>query len=180
MAGWNLLNITHRSKAKMASQFYDLNITHLEDGTIRLEQGDYSGDSVIIDLHPVQAAFLTDNKPARPVSERITTLERRLRWLRDRFEECYAALPPDMHERCPEAPEFSSWLMASVDVATEFCADLNDPHPNPQDKPHHSALAELSHDSGGVSQPNSLKLNREPPMAGDEDLFSDRAGSKQV
>lgn len=29
-----------------------------------------------------------------------------------------------MFERCPEAPEFSMWLQASIDVSTEFCADF--------------------------------------------------------
>jgi len=55
---------------------------------------------------------------------RIATLERRLLWMRDRFDECHAALPSDMFERCAEAPEFYAWLQASLDVSAEFCADI--------------------------------------------------------
>jgi hypothetical protein len=108
----------------MTSQFYDLTTTELADGTIRLEQHDYSGESVILDLHPIQASFIANGLPANTVPKKIATLERRLMWLRDRFEECYVALPRDMHDRCAEAHEFDSWLQASIDVATEFCADL--------------------------------------------------------
>ena len=118
----------------MNNQFYDLNIETLDDGTIRLEQRDYCGESMILDLHPAQVAYIADSlavsTPERIqtqpnwATDRIATLERRMCWMRDRFEECYAALPSDMHKRCPEAPEFHAWLMASIDVATEFCADF--------------------------------------------------------
>ncbi|MDP3497943.1 MAG: hypothetical protein Q8R84_09845 [Candidatus Nitrotoga sp.] len=118
----------------MNNQFYDLNIETLDDGTIRLEQRDYCGESMILDLHPAQVAYIADRLPAKApehiqtqpnwTMERIATLERRMSWMRDRFDECHVALPPDMHERCAEAPEFHAWLMASIDVATEFCADF--------------------------------------------------------
>lgn len=115
----------------MKTQFYDLNIETLDDGTIRLEQRDYCGESVIVDLHPQQVrhianglSVVTHQAQSNGTAERIATLERRMCWMRDRFEECYAALPSDMHKRCPEAPEFHAWLMASIDVATEFCADF--------------------------------------------------------
>ena len=95
----------------MNKQFYDLNIETLDDGTIRLEQLDYCGESVILDLHPAQVAYIADsltvNTPERIqtqpnwATDRIATLERRMCWMRDRFEECYAALPSDMHKRCP-------------------------------------------------------------------------------
>lgn len=109
----------------MATQFYDLEVTKLPDGTIRLEQKDYCGESVLIDLHPIQAAFIANGQPANTVAERINTLERRLLWMLNRFEECHVALPVDMFERCADAPEFDAWLVASIDVATEFCADLS-------------------------------------------------------
>ena len=118
----------------MNKQFYDLNIDTLDDGTIRLEQRDYCGESMILDLHPAQVAYIADsltvNTPERiqtqpnRATDRIATLERRMCWMRDRFDECHVVLPPDMHERCAEAPEFHAWLMASIDVATEFCADF--------------------------------------------------------
>jgi len=118
----------------MTEQFYDLNIEIMEDGSIRLEQRDYSGDSSIIDLHPAQVAFIAESLASsnheriqtQPnwSENRIATLERRLLWMRERFEECHIALPTDMHEQCEAAKEFDAWLMASIDVATEYCADL--------------------------------------------------------
>jgi len=115
----------------MKTQFYDLSIDTLDDGTIRLEQRDYCGESVIVDLHPQQILHIAnglsvDTHQAQPngSAERIATLERRLLWMRDRFDECHAALPSDMFERCAEAPEFYAWLQASLDVSAEFCADI--------------------------------------------------------
>lgn len=118
----------------MNNQFYDLNIATLDDGTIRLEQRDYCGESMILDLHRAQIAYIADsltlNTPehiqTQPnwATDRIATLERRMCWMRDRFEECHAALPSDMYERCGEAFEFGAWLTASVDVSGEFCADF--------------------------------------------------------
>lgn len=115
----------------MKTQFYDLSIDTLDDGTIRLEQRDYCGETVIVDLHPQQIQHIANGlsvvtHQAQPngTAERIATLERRMCWMRDRFDECHVFLPPDMYERCAEAPEFHAWLMASIDVATEFCADF--------------------------------------------------------
>lgn len=113
----------------MKEQFYDLSIETLDDGTIRLEQRD-NGESWIIDAHPMQLRHIVASLSGNPVPdaalmvERMATLERRLLWVRDRFDECHAALPSDMFERCPEAPEFYAWLQASLDVSAEFCADL--------------------------------------------------------
>lgn len=120
----------------MNNQFYDLNVATLDDGTIRLEQRDYCGESVILDLHPAQVAYIADSlstsEPetiqAQPnwAIERIATLERRLLWVRDRFEESHEALPSDIYERCGDAFEFGAWLKASMDVTCEFCADFLD------------------------------------------------------
>ena len=72
----------------MNTQFYDLNIETLDDGTIRLEQRDYCGESMILDLHPAQVAYIADSlavsTPERIQTQpkwamdRIATLERRL------------------------------------------------------------------------------------------------------
>lgn len=110
----------------MKEQFHDLGFEVLDDGTVRLEQRDYCGESVLIDLHPFQLEYIARSvQPNAPnwMAERITTLERRLRWLRDRFEETRAAAPRDMY-LCPEAFEFDAWIQASIDVANEYCADL--------------------------------------------------------
>lgn len=171
-------------------QFYDLSIDTLDDGTIRLEQRDYCGESVIIDLHPVQAAYIADGMPAdlperiqtQPswITERIATLERRLLWMRDRFDECHAAIPSDMFERCPEAPEFYAWLMASVDVATEFCADFANapsiPPSNAPSKPLSNLLESTSLPLGDGCTTSSAKSNSEHPAQPAGDLFADKAG----
>lgn len=144
----------------MTSKFYDLEISKLDDGTIRLEQHYGCDESAIVDLHPAQAAFIADGLPVNAperiqpqwAMERIATLERRLLWMRDRFDECHAALPSDMHERCAEAPEFSAWLMASVDVATEFCADLS------------GARADCQQEGNGVCVTKALP-EQKPPIS---------------
>ncbi|RFC35355.1 MAG: hypothetical protein DID92_2727744207 [Candidatus Nitrotoga sp. SPKER] len=124
----------------MNQQFYDLNIETLDDGTIRLKQRDYCGEPAILDLHPAQLAYIADSLSANApehvqtqpnwAMERIATLERRLLWVRDRFEECHEALPPDMYERCGDAFEFAAWLTASKTVSSEFCTDFPDASSN--------------------------------------------------
>lgn len=148
----------------MTSQFYDLNVEILKDGTIRLEQRDYCGESVIIDLHPVQATFIANGLPANSIAERIATLERRLVWMRDRFDECGAALPRDIYERCANAFEFDSWLQASIDVATEYCADLTT-------KTHQSAVAEPLQQPGDVNIPSNVGSSGEPSERPNAELF---------
>lgn len=109
----------------MKEQFYDLSFETLADGTIRMKQHDYCGEAVIVDAHPQQLLHVARTLSADGVMpERIATLERRLLWLHGRFEETRAALPHDLYERCASAFEFDAWLQASIDVATEFCADL--------------------------------------------------------
>lgn len=125
----------------MKEQFYDLSFEVLEDGTIRMEQGDTCGESVIVDAHPQQIIHIARTVSAarrtqpNASAERIATLERRLRWLRDRFEEAYAALPSDIYERCGGASEFDTWLQASIDVSTEYCADLMPVAPEVRESP---------------------------------------------
>lgn len=117
----------------MKEQFHDMSFEVMEDGTIRIEQRDTCGESVIVDAHPQQiihiARTVSTTRQTQPhaQAERIATLERRLRWLCDRFKEAYATLPDDIYERCSGASEFDAWLQASVDVATEYCADLREP-----------------------------------------------------
>ena len=44
----------------MNGQMYDLNVEQLDDGTIRLEQKDYCGESYTIDLHPCQLRHIAE------------------------------------------------------------------------------------------------------------------------
>jgi hypothetical protein len=148
----------------VTSQFYDLNVETLEDGTIRLEQRDYCGESAIIDIHPIQAAFIAGGLPDSSIPERIATLERRMLWMRDRFEECYAALPSDMYERCSESLEFYSWIQTSIDVSTEYCADL-------ASKTHQSTEGDTLHQPGVESVQSNIGRNSAPSKSSNAELF---------
>jgi hypothetical protein len=108
-------------------QFYDVSFEMLPAGSIRLEQCDSSGESCIIDLHPVQITHMARvlmGAEITPEAKRITTLERRLRTLQARILECRAVLPVDFYDQGSEAFEFDAWLQASMDLATELCSDL--------------------------------------------------------
>ncbi|HET7831814.1 MAG TPA: hypothetical protein VFK88_02505 [Gallionella sp.] len=96
----------------------------IDGDDINLEQDAGLGEVNRITMHRMHLDLLAKQMGMPQPEPRIATLERRLRWLRDRFEECHAVLPSDMHERCPEASEFSIWLQASIDVANEYCDDL--------------------------------------------------------
>ena len=159
----------------MNKQFYDLNIETLDDGTIRLEQRGYCGESAILDLHPAQVAYIADNLSANVpervqtlpnwATERIATLERRLLWVRDRFEECHEALPSDMYERCGDAFEFGAWLTASIDVSNEFCTDFPDTSSSPHARPQETSSLHMS----DRCPPSTAGSPREHPVG---DLFA--------
>lgn len=162
----------------MREQFYDLSIDTLDDGTIRLEQRDYCGESMIVDLHPQQVLRIANGlsvgtHQAQPngTAERIATLERRLCWMRDRFDECYAALPSDFYERCGDSLEFGAWLDASVTVATEFCADFPDAPSIATSNALASPLEAPSLSSGEGSLPSIAGFVGERPEHGNLDLF---------
>lgn len=111
----------------MNEQFYDLKTERLPDGTVQLTQTDNSGNEYIINAHPAQIIHIGRSlvgARVSPEAERIKTLERRLRWLRDRFSEAFAELPSEFYDNCYTPLEFDAWLHASCDVATEYCADL--------------------------------------------------------
>ena len=172
----------------MKEQFYDLNIETLDDGTIRLEQRDYCGESAIIDLHPVQAAHIADGLPvAAPYvrqmsaleADRIGTLERRLLWMCDRFDECHAVLPSDFYERCGDSLEFAAWLDASITVAGEFCADFPNASSISPSNTQASPLAASSSLPGDGCLPSVAGCAGEHPEQPSGDLFSDTTGGKQ-
>lgn len=166
----------------MKEQFYDLSIDMLDDRTIRLEQRGYCGESAIINLHPQQALHIAyglsvdaHQVQINGLVERIATLERRILWMRDRFEECSATLPSDMYERCAKAFAFDAWLTASVDVANEFCADFPDVPSKLCSSPVEASLLSLA--DGGL--PSVAGGEGSHPDNRHKDLFSDRAGEKQ-
>lgn len=177
----------------MKEQFYDLSIDILNDGTVRLAQRDYCGESVIIDAHPQQiihiANDLTANATERTqtqangLTERTAILERRLMWVRDRFAECHAVLPVDFYERCGEAFEFGAWLTAGIDVSSEFCADFPSAPSyalgNAPSKPLSNPLEAPFLTFGDGCLPSAAGCDSEHPDSCHADLLTDRAGGKQ-
>lgn len=104
------------------TKIYDLAF-EIDGDQINLEQDAGCGEVYRITLHRMHLHHLVAQLMPLP-EPRAATLERRIRWLRDRFFETDSALPSDIWERCAESTEFSMWLSASCDVATEYCADL--------------------------------------------------------
>ena len=74
-------------------QFYDLSFDQLDDGTIRLGQKDYCGESYLIDLHPSQLRHIAERtgllSPAPAVAwprgfkQRLTRLQTDIDYLAD-------------------------------------------------------------------------------------------------
>jgi len=108
----------------MKEQFHDLSFEQLPDGSVRMTQQSGLGGPSVIDANPAQIIHMACalvGARVSPEAERIKTLERRLRGLKDRFIEFRASLPADMYAK---TIEFYAWMEASIDVATEYCSDL--------------------------------------------------------
>jgi len=80
-------------------KMHDLGLELLPDGTIRLEQFDYCGESVILDMHPCQlrliaerAAILSPDITQQKPSGIPAGLIRRLERLRSRADSLYSLL----------------------------------------------------------------------------------------
>lgn len=148
--------------------------TH-DDGTIDLEQDDGAGKIDRITLHPMHVRYLFEIvghliKPEPiDVPARIATLERRLNWLRLRFNECGAELPHDFYERCGMSIEFATWLDASCAVADEFCADLSDAT---KKSPDHRAQSSCQ---GQRNQPSE---NEQPPQTAQQQNMNAASGQQ--
>jgi hypothetical protein len=111
----------------MKEQFHNLSVEQLPDGTVRMTQQSGLDAPAVIDAHLTQIISVARSlvgARASPEAERIKTLERRIRWLQDRFLGCYEELPSDFAGSSPCALQFYAWLEASCDVAAEYCADL--------------------------------------------------------
>ena len=112
----------------MSEQFFDLNFEQLEDRTIRLEQKDYCGESVIVDLHPEQVRFIARRmagmKPE--TADKVADLERRLEILTDRIEAFVvnAGIRDEIVECCGDGIEFMVRLDSIYDLAVEFSGGL--------------------------------------------------------
>lgn len=112
----------------MSEQFYDLSVEQQTDGTIRLEQADYCGESVIIDLHPEQVRFIARRVAGmKPDTAAIVAdLERRLEVLADKIGAfvCEHTIREEIIERCGSGFELMVRLDALYDLALEFTGRL--------------------------------------------------------
>ena len=112
------------------TKIYDLAF-EIDGDQISLEQDVGCGDVHKVILHPIHLRHLAEQLMPLP-EPRTATLERRIRWLRDRFLEADEALPADFVDRVADAGFFYEWLTASCEVANEFCADLTPIETAPQ------------------------------------------------
>lgn len=120
----------------MNPRFQDLDYSRLDDGTIRLEQIGYAGESTLIDLHPEQLLFvarqLCDMKAE--TAEKVADLERKLSILCDRIGEFISDsnIRNDIIDRCHDGIEYVVRLDGLHDLAIEFDGNRllpNDPPP---------------------------------------------------
>jgi hypothetical protein len=109
-------------------QFYDLSSEQLADGTIRLDQKDYCGESCVIDLHPAQLRHIAERvgllTPA--TLGKCSIQERRFRIVADQLAEF--ALDDDFRtdllKRCGYGLYYLAKLDAVVTLADEFLTDI--------------------------------------------------------
>lgn len=116
----------------MTEHFPDLVIESVDRGGVallRIEQTDYSGNSYVIDLHPLQVHRLAEMvgiaAPAhRGAMEEVQALRRRMLLLRDRIDELDDIARKSGIERHTDITELSTYSFATVQLANEFCADI--------------------------------------------------------
>lgn len=111
----------------------DLSVEIQPDGTICLEQSSGVGETVRVDLHPVQLRFLCERagllKP-QPIdlAECLTAGHvRRLRKLSERINELLDTKDffDEVFDRCPNAGEWWMHLRAIEEQAEELVADID-------------------------------------------------------
>ena len=112
----------------MSGPMFDLTYAQDADGTIRLEQRDYCGESSIIDLHPAQLRHIAESAgllaPAAPGN--CSTLERRFRIVAGQLAEFALddLYRTEILERCADGLYYLTKLDAVVTLADEFLTDL--------------------------------------------------------
>lgn len=109
-------------------QFYDLSFDQLDDGTIRLEQKDYSGESYVIDLHPCQLrqvaerAGLLSSAPVvawpRGFKQRLTRLQTDVEYLADDI------WLDEIYERLSNGLAYRIGMTAVLDTINDLLLDV--------------------------------------------------------
>ena len=116
----------------MKEKFFDLSIEQQDGGTIRLEQRDYCGEPVYIDLHPLQAAHIAHGfgNPIAPLPSIASAFVRRVERLRDDAENLYEFLasvpccPPS--SRVTEDVLMSGRLLDDLDALLKEFGQLSE------------------------------------------------------
>lgn len=97
----------------MNTRFQDLAYEQLDDGTIRLEQIGYAGETALIDLHPVQLRHVAESfglvAPTYPADELSKTLAWQL---------C------DIHRELADECHRSHWLGLTFAKLDGYCASI--------------------------------------------------------
>lgn len=108
----------------MNTRFQDLAYEQLSDGTIRIEQRDYCGEEVMVDLHPEQLLFIARCLCGmkQETAAQVADLERRIAVLTDKVQNivCNKAFRSDLLEGLSDGFEHIAKLDALLDLALEF------------------------------------------------------------
>lgn len=116
----------------MSEHIPDLRIEAVQhDGAnlLRIEQIDGSGQSYIIDLHPLHVHHLAErlgiiDAAHRGAIEEVRALRRRMLLLRDRIDELDDIVRKSGIDRHADITELSTYSFATIQMANEFCADI--------------------------------------------------------
>jgi hypothetical protein len=113
----------------MIERMYDLKIEAMPDGLTRLEQ-DSGGETVIIDLHPVQIRLLAERAGLYANTQPAVTNAHRRRFmaLYGRIEEFYSceSFFDDIFDRIADGPEMWLHIRTIYEMAEEIASDLAD------------------------------------------------------
>lgn len=120
----------------MNDTFPDLTIEFMDDGQgdgLILLESDNGGNVDRVAIHPIHLRYMAEKcgliATSDPHAQRtITTLTRRLNLLRDRIEHLSEWLSKHSDHLNADLSYECTYATATADIATEFCADLDNPH----------------------------------------------------
>lgn len=149
-------------------QFYDLSFEQLDDGTIRLEQKDYCGESYTVDMHPCQLRHVAERAgllTSAPVVAWPRGFEQRL--LRLQTDVDYLAGDCWLDEICKRLGNglaFKIGMTAALDTINDLLIDVGITHdaddackppPDPLDAlPLSGCLPSVAGAAGGRPEPS--------------------------
>lgn len=118
----------------MTENIPELKIERMEDqhGTLILLEQDNCGNRDCVAIHPMHLRLLAEQFGLVATSDpegakTIATLERRLRLLRDRIEHLHEWLGKQIERGTADVEYELTYSKATVDLVSEFCADMGEP-----------------------------------------------------